>query len=189
MRQEPFIYLYSRDGVRETLGVPPGYEGFVVYEGGRLNLPPGMHRFACKSVLAVFLVRVGGSHTLDLASASGAMLHAADGRWRPLKVLGRLAYSVAKPELLVDLFVRERISEPRRLDRELSTLVVELLSRVLDGETWSAEKLTENLDLVSGELLRRLTVTMAPLGLTLQGLQLDAAPTPPLEAGVQAYPV
>jgi len=190
MTQEPFIYLYSRSSGRRVLSVPPGYEGFVLHDDQRrLRLLCGMHDLACPHVAAVFLVRVGGSHALDLRSLGGAMLHGADGRWRPLKVLGRLAYGVVRPELLVDLLEREQIYETRQLGRELARMVVELLSNVLDGEGWRAEKLSENLDMVSGEVLRRLAVALAPIGLIPQGLELVADDSAlRQDLGAQAYP-
>ena len=42
------------------------------------------------------------------------------GRWRPLKVLGHLAYGIARPEQLVDFLEREQIHEARELEHELA---------------------------------------------------------------------
>src|SRR5207302_3506884 len=134
---------YSHQAPRRVLNVLPGYEGFVLQDEGRTRLQAGVHRVQADSAAVIFLVHVGGRHRLDFRSQGGAMLRGADGRWLPLTVLGRLAYSVSRPELLVDLLERERIYETRQLERELSRLVVELLSSVFDGEAWRAEKLSE----------------------------------------------
>jgi hypothetical protein len=178
MSELPFLALVDEDGARRVLSVPPGHEGFVRHDTGRLHFRPGVHRLSCGRTAAVFLVRVEGSHVLDLKSLGGAMVRAANGRWRPLKVLGRLAYGVARPEQLVDFLEREQIHEAREMEHELARLTVDLLSNVFDGEALHADKLAENLEVVSGELLRRLTAIVLPLGLRLDGLDLLVAPTP-----------
>jgi hypothetical protein len=178
MTEPPFLALVDEDGERRMLSVPPGHEGFVRHDHGRLHLHPGMHRLSCGRAAAVFLVRVEGSHVLDLKSLGGAMVRAANGRWRPLKVLGRLAYGVARPEQLVDFLEREQIHEACDLEHELARLTVDLLSNVFDGDALHADKLAENLEVVSGELLRRLTAIVLPLGLRLDGLDLLAVPAP-----------
>ncbi len=178
MREPPFLALVDEEEERRVLSVPPGHEGFVRHATGRLRLLPGVHRLCCGRTESVFLVRVEGSHLLDLKSLAGAMVRAANGRLRPLKVLGELVYGVARPEQLVDFLEREQIHEARELEHELSRLAVDLLSNVFDGEALKAERLTENLEVVSGELLRRLTAIVLPLGLRLDGLDLLAAPAP-----------
>jgi len=122
MSTPPFIALCDDTSSRDILSVPPGHEGFVRHAGGRLHLRPGMHRLQCERVAAVFLVCVEGSHGVDLRSLGGAMLRAANGRWSPIKLLGRLVYGVVRPEPLVDFLEREQIHEPRQLERELGTI-------------------------------------------------------------------
>jgi hypothetical protein len=178
MSEGPFISLDTESGQRRVLSVPPGWEGFVRHEGGRIHLLPGVHRLSCPHVAAVFLVRVHGSHALELKSLGGAMLRDASGRWSPLKVLGRLVYGVARPDQLADFLEREQIHETRLLERELGRIAVEMLTHVFDGEALHVETLSQNLDVVGGELLRRLTALVLPLGLSLEGLDLLAAPAP-----------
>jgi hypothetical protein len=178
MSTPPFIALCDDTSTRQMLSVPAGHEGFVRHAGGRLHLRPGMHRLQCERVAAVFLVCVEGSHALDLRSLGGAMLRAANGRWSPIKLLGRLVYGVTRPEPLVDFLEREQIHEPRQLERELSRLTVEVLANVFDGEALRPDELDCQLGVASGELLRRLTVLLLPLGICLHGLDLLAAPAP-----------
>jgi hypothetical protein len=178
MSTPPFIALCDDTGERRMLSVPPGHEGFVRHEGGRLHLRPGMHRLQVERVAAVFLVCVEGSHSLDLRSLGGAMLRAANGRWSPIKLLGRVVYGVVRPEPLVDFLEREQIHEPRQLERELSRLTVELLANIFDGDALHPDELNGQLGAASGELLRRLTVHLLPLGLSLHGLDLLVAPIP-----------
>jgi hypothetical protein len=178
MSTPPFIALCDDTSARQVLSVPAGHEGFVRHAGGRLHLRPGMHRLQCDRVAAVFLVCVEGSHPLDLRSLGGAMLRAANGRWSPIKLLGRLVYGVIRPEPLVDFLEREQIHEPRLLERELARLTVEVLANVFDGEALRPDELNGQLGVASGELLRRLTVHLLPLGLGLHGLDLLAAPAP-----------
>jgi hypothetical protein len=178
MIEPPFLALADEEEERRILSVPPGHEGFVRHLTGRLHLGPGLHRLHCGRALATFLIRVDGAHRLELKSLGGAMVRAAGGRWRPLKVLGQLAYGVARPEQLVDFLEREQIFEARDLERELGRLTVDLLANVFDGEAMDADRLSENLEVVSGELLRRLTAVVLPLGLRLDGLDLIAAPAP-----------
>lgn len=178
MTEPAFLALVDEEEERRVLSVPPGHEGFVRHDTGRLHLRPGVHRLHCGRAAAVFLVRVEGSHRLDLRSLGGAMVRAANGRWRPLKVLGQLAYGVARPEQLVDFLEREQIHEAQEFEHELARLTVDLLSNVFDGEALHADKLAENLEVVSGELLRRLTAIVLPLGLRLDGLDLLAMPAP-----------
>jgi hypothetical protein len=178
MSEPPFLVLVDEEEERRVLCVPPGHEGFVRHETGRLRLGPGVHRLHCGRALAVFLVQVEGAHRLDLKSLGGAMVRAANGRWRPLKVLGHLAYGIARPEQLVDFLEREQIHEAHELEHELARLSIDLLANVFDGEALQADRLAENLEVVSGELLRRLTAIVLPLGLRLDGLDLLAAPAP-----------
>jgi hypothetical protein len=100
------------------------------------------------------------------------MLRGNDGRWHPLKVTGQLAYSIAKPELLVDLLEREQIQETQGFEVELTRRVMETASNFFDGETWRADKLAESLEFASTELLRHLKDVVLPLGLDLQTLDL-----------------
>jgi hypothetical protein len=178
MKESPFLALVDEDEERRILSVPPGHEGFVRHDTGRLHLRPGVHRLQCGRAAAVFLVRVEGSHVLDLRSLGGVMVRASTGRWRPLKVLGQLVYGVARPEQLVDFLEREQIHESEELERELARLTVDLLANVFDGDALHADKLVQSLEEVSSELLRRLTVIVLPLGLRLDGLDLLAAPAP-----------
>lgn len=183
MTQEPFLYLHSDGGPRRMLSVLPGHEGFVLHESGLTRFGTGMHRLACRSVDAVFLVRVGGQHRCDLHSLGGLLLRGPDGRRRPIKMLGRLSYSVLRAEGLVDYLVREQIYEPRQLERELGRSVVETLAGFFDGDVWGAEALEQSLDLASAELLAQLAPTLSPVGLSLDGLELVAASSPPTFAG------
>ena len=182
MHDDPFIHLRSNG--TPMLCVPPGSEGFVVHEGWRLRLLAGAHRLAYRGVVAMFLVRVDATHFLELVSLGGAMLRDAGGGWRPIRLLGRLVYSVRRPELLVDLLEREQICEARQLERELHGMVVAQLANVFEGEPLRAERLSENLDVVGGEVQRRLTVALQPCGIGVQGLDLLAEPAP--SAGIAA---
>jgi hypothetical protein len=174
----PFIALCDDTLERRMLCVPPGHEGFVRHATGRMHLLPGVHRLDCERIANVFLVRVEGSHGLDLRSLGGTMLRAANGRWSPVKILGRLVYGITSPEPLVDFLEREQIHEPRQFERELGRLAVDLLSNLFDGEALRPDELNGHLEGISSELLRRLTVVLLPLGLSLHGVDLlAAAPT------------
>jgi hypothetical protein len=181
MDRSPFISLCDEEGPRSIVSVPPEHEGFIRHSTGRLHLVPGVHRVAFDRVFAVFLVRVGGLHELQLRALGGAVLRGPDGRRRPIKVLGRLVYGVVRAEQFVDFLEREQLHDPAEFERELGRLAVELLANVFDGDPLSAEGLAAQLDGVSGELLRRLTAVVLPLGLGLHGLDLVASPAP-LEA-------
>jgi hypothetical protein len=178
MDRPPFIALCDEDDSRSILSVPPDHEGFVRTPEGRLHLRPGVHRLACGPAYAIFLVRVGDLHDVELRSLGGALLRETSGRRRPVKVLGRLVYGVLRAEPFVDFLERERIHDPQDFERELGRLAVELLSNVFDGEPIDAGGLAEHLAAVSGELLRRLTAVVLPLGLGLHALDLVAAPAP-----------
>lgn len=178
MNHSPFIALCDEGGQRSIVSVPPEHEGFVRHESGRIHFLPGVHRLACGRVLTVFLVRVAGVHGLELRSLGGALLREPNGRRRPIKVLGRLAYGVVRPEPFVDFLEREQLHDPADFERELGRLTVELLSNVFDGEPLDGDHLSEHLDAVSGELLRRLTAVVLPLGLDLHALDLVAAAAP-----------
>jgi hypothetical protein len=174
----PFIALCDEDDARSILSVPPDHEGFVRTPEGRLHLRPGVHRLACGPAYAIFLVHLGATHDVALRSLGGALLREPTGRRRPVKVIGNLVYGVVRAEPFVDFLERERIHEPAEFERELGRLAVELLSNVFDGEPIDAEQLSEHLAAVSGELLRRLTAVVLPLGLDLHALDLVAAPAP-----------
>jgi len=176
MAQDPFIYLYADGGPCRVLAVAPGFEGFVLHDHGRSHLGPGVHQLECNGVAAIFQVRVGGNHHVDLRRLGGVLLRDAAGRRRPMKLLGRLVYRVERAAPLVDLLEREQIYEPRQLEGELARLVVEQLSCVFDGEDWSAERLNVNLDVARCELLRHLSTALAPLGLEIVDLELLAEP-------------
>jgi len=178
MDRVPFIALCDEEGQRSVVSVPPDHEGFVRHENGRLHFLPGVHRLACGRVLTVFLVRVAGLHGLELRSLAGAMLREPNGRRRPIKVLGHLAYGIVRPEPFVDFLEREQLHDPGEFEHELARLTVELLSNVFDGEPLEGARLSEHLDTVSGELLRRLTAVVLPLGLDLHALDLVAAAAP-----------
>jgi hypothetical protein len=171
---EPFVYLDTQPPAQ--LDVLPGHEGFVVHDGGRLHLPPGRHDLDGQGAAAVFLVRLAGSHTIELRSLGEAMLRDAGGRWRPIQLLGRLVYGIARADLLIDLLQRERICEPRQLEHEMSRTILGLLPHVFDGGPLQADQLSENLDYVSGELLRRVSGALEPHGIAVQGLDLVAEP-------------
>jgi hypothetical protein len=176
MGQDPFIYLYADGEPCTALAVAPGFEGFVLHEHGRAHLGPGVHRLECRGVAAIFQVRVGGNHSVDLRRLGGVLLRDGAGRRRPVKLLGRLVYRIERAGQLVDLLEHEQIYEPRQLEAELARLVVEHLSNVFDGDDWSAERLHESLDVARCELLRHLGSALAPLGIEIVDLELLAEP-------------
>jgi hypothetical protein len=176
MSQDPFIYLYAEGESCRVLAVAPGFEGFVLHDRGRAHLGPGVHQLECSGVAAIFQVRVGGHHQVDLRRLGGVLLRDPSGRRRPMKLLGRLAYRVERAAPLVDLLEREQIYEPRQLEGELARLAVEQLSCVFDGDDWNAERLHESLDAARCELLRHLGTALAPLGLEIDDLELRAEP-------------
>ena len=176
MSQDPFIYLYAEGEPCQVLAVAPGFEGFVLHDQGRAHLGPGVHQLDCSGVAAIFQVRVGGHHNVDLRRLGGVLLRDAAGRRHPMKLFGRLVYRVERAAPLVDLLEREQIYEPRKLEGELARLVVEQLSCVFDGDDWSAERLHESLDAARCELLRHLGTALAPLGLEIVDLELLAEP-------------
>lgn len=165
--ERPFTRL---DAVCE---LPAGHAAFAVESG---NGVPLSENSLARGGGPVFVVPVGSSLALELHSLGNTLLQESDGRWRPLRVVGRLAYTITRPELLVELLERDHISEPERFEAELSRIVTELFSRVLDGDSWNAENLTESLDCASGELMRQLEDAVAPLGLNVQAFELGTSP-------------
>ena len=121
-------------------------------------------------------VRAARLHRLALHSLGNLLLQEGDGRWRPLRVVGNLAYTITQPELLVDILVRDHIDDAGAFEDELARIVSDLFARVLDGDAWTASNLTESLECASGELLRRLEEIVAPLGLGVRSFELDVSP-------------
>jgi hypothetical protein len=118
----------------------------------------------------------GRLHRLALRSLGNLLLQEGDGRWRPLRVVGNLAYTITHPELLVDILVRDQIDDAGAFEEELVRIVTDLFSRVLDGDAWTASNLAESLECASGELMRCLEEIVAPLGLSVRSFELDVSP-------------
>jgi hypothetical protein len=178
MQLPPFTTLWDPDGRRSVLSVPPRHDGFVRHSAGLLHLRPGVHKIDCHEVAAVFLVHLDGTHGLDLLSLGDAVLRGANGHRQPMHVLGRLVYGIARAALLVEYLEREQIHDAAEFERQLRRLTVELLANVFDGEALRAEEVSQHLDVVSGELVRRLEPELRRIGLVIHGLDLVAAPGP-----------
>jgi hypothetical protein len=165
---QPFTRAAERN-----VSVPAGHAAFSMQAGERTSLTQGLH---ANPRGPVFMMPVGRLHILALRSLGNLLLQEGDGRWRPLRVIGNLVYTITHPELLMDLLARDHIDDPNAFENELARIVSDLFTRVLDGDSWTASNLTESLECASGELMRRLEEAVAPLGLGVQSFELDVSP-------------
>jgi hypothetical protein len=170
----PFVSLPTPDSQQANLCVPLGHAGYALGRSGRKRLECGTHDIQPLSPSTIFLIRVGASHVLELESLGNSMLRDEAGLWRPLRVVGRLEYSILLPDRLMDALERDDLQESSDLDRELTQIILDRVNSFLECDTWRAETLTASLECASGELQFHVEEALEPLGIQVTSFELTA---------------
>lgn len=174
MTLSPFVSLPAQDSQQANLCVPQGHTGYALGRSGRKRLECGTHDIQPLSPATIFLIRVGATHLLELDSLGNSMLRDDAGLWRPLRVVGRLGYSILQADRLMDTLERSDLLETSDLERELTQIILDRVNSFLECDTWRAETLSSSLECASGELQFHVEEALEPLGIQVTSFELTA---------------
>jgi len=174
MTSLPFLTLPTHDTQPANLRVPQGHAGYALGQSGRTRLECGTHDMQPLSPSTIFLIRVGASHALELESLGNSMLRDDAGLWRPLRVVGRLQYSILHADRLMDVLERDAMLDTSDLERELTEIILDRVNSFLECDTWRSETLEASLECASGELQFHVEEALDPLGIQVISFELTA---------------
>jgi hypothetical protein len=183
MTLSPFVSLPTQESQQANLCVPQGHAGYALGRSGRKRLECGTHDIQPLSPSTIFLIRVGAMHKLDLESLGNSMVRDEAGLWRPLRVVGRLEYSILHADRLMDALERGELLESSDLERELTQIILDRVNSFLECDTWRSETLSASLECASGELQFYVEDALEPLGIQVTSFELTADLTSDVSSG------